>query len=43
MIAQALSVEGSDELLSEVKKEIETPDLLLFQADATATFNEIEK
>jgi len=43
VIAQALSVEGSDELLSEVKKEIETPDLLLFQADATATFNEIEK
>ena len=43
VIAQALSVEGSDELLSEVKKEIETPDLLLFQTDATATFNEIEK
>lgn len=43
VIAQALSVEGSDELLREVKKEIETPDLLLFQADATATFNEIEK
>ena len=43
VIAQALSVEGSDELLSEVKKQIETPDLLLFQTDATATFNEIEK
>ena len=43
VIAQALSVEGSDELLREVKKEIETPDLLLFQVDATATFNEIEK
>jgi TPR repeat protein len=43
VIAQALSVEGSDELLREVKAEIETPDLLLFQADATATFNEISK
>jgi hypothetical protein len=36
-------VEGSDELLREVKKDIETPDLLLFQADATAKFNEISK
>jgi TPR repeat protein len=43
VIAQALSVEGSDELLREVKAEIETPDLLLFQADATAMFNEISK
>tara|TARA_B100000780_G_C21112075_1_gene449503 strand:- start:597 stop:1118 length:522 start_codon:yes stop_codon:yes gene_type:complete len=43
VIAQALSVEGSDELLAEVKKEIETPDLLLFQTDATATFSEIKK
>mgnify|MGYP005683172869 CR=1 FL=1 len=43
VIAQALSVEGSDELLREVKKEIETPDLLLFQADATSTFSEITK
>ena len=43
VIAQALSVEGSDELLSQVKKDIETPDLLLFQTDATATFNEIAK
>ena len=43
VIAQALSVEGSDELLREVKKAIETPDLLLFQTDATATFNEIAK
>jgi len=43
VIAQALSVEGSDELLREVKKEIETADLLLFQADAIETFNEIVK
>jgi hypothetical protein len=43
VIAQALSVEGSDELLREVKKDIETPDLLSFQADATAKFNEISK
>ena len=43
VIAQALSVEGSDELLREVKAEIETPDLLSFQADATAMFNEISK
>ncbi|MDG2299641.1 MAG: hypothetical protein P8L40_08510 [Planktomarina sp.] len=43
VIAQALLVEGSDELLSQVKKDIETPDLLLFQTDATATFNEIAK
>ena len=42
-IAQALSVEGSDELLREVKKDIETADLLSFQADATAKFNEISK
>ena len=43
VIAQALSVEGSDELLKEVKKDIETADLLSFQADATAKFNEISK
>jgi hypothetical protein len=43
VIAQALSVEGSDELLREVKKNIETPDLLSFQTDATAKFNEISK
>jgi TPR repeat protein len=43
VIAQALSVEGSDELLREVKKEIETADLLLFQEDAIETFNEIVK
>lgn len=43
VIAQALSVEGSDELLSKVKKEIETPDLLLFQIDASSTFSEIAK
>jgi len=43
VIAQALSVEGSDELLSKVKKEIETPDLLLFQTDASSTFSEIAK
>ena len=43
VIAQALSVEGSDELLSKVKKEIETPDLLLFQTDASSTFSEITK
>jgi len=43
VIAQALSVEGSDELLKEVKKDIETADLLSFQADATAKFNEIPK
>ena len=43
VIAQALSVEGSDELLKEVKKDIETADLLSFQADATAKFNEILK
>jgi|TARA_B100001093_G_C26835221_1_gene1018008 hypothetical protein len=43
VIAQALSVVGSDELLREVKKDIETTDLLLFQADAVAMFNEISK
>ena len=43
VIAQALSIEGSDEFLRKVKKEIETADLLLFQSDATATFSEIVK
>ena len=43
VIAQALSVVGSDELLREVKKDIETSDLLLFQTDAIAMFNEISK
>ena len=43
VIAQALSVVGSDELLREVKKDIETPDLLLFQTDAIAMFNDISK
>ena len=43
VIAQALSIEGSDEFLRKVKKEIEIPDLLSFQSDATATFSEIVK